>query len=67
MGIIQAYNNTDSTPVQLSTRILKPISQLSSEGVSLKSGILKFKPQSGAAIMLSDEIVNNNPEGMISF
>ena len=67
MGIIQAYNNTDTTPVPLSTRILKPISQLSSEGVSLKSGILKFKPQSGAAIMLSDEIVKNNPEGMISF
>ena len=66
MGIIQAQNNTDSTPIQLSTRILKPISQLSSEGVSLKSGSLKFKPQSGAAIMLSDEVVKNNPDGMIS-
>ena len=66
MGIIQAQKQTDSTPLVQSTRNLRQISQLSSEGVSLKSGTLQFKPQSGAAIMLSKEMLESNPDGIIS-
>lgn len=66
MGIIQAQKQTDSTPLVQSTRNLRQISQLSSEGVSLKSGTLQFKPQSGAAIMLSNEMLESNPDGIIS-
>ena len=66
MGIVQAQKQAPSTPIIQSTRNLKPISQLSSEGVTLKSGTLQFKPQSGAAIILSNDILSANPDGMIS-
>ena len=58
MGIIQAQRQSASTPILQSTRNLQPIAQLSSDGVALKSGVLQFKPQSGAAITLKDEILN---------
>lgn len=65
MGIIQSQKQTSYTSLVQSTRNLKPISQLSSDGVSLKSGILQFKPQSGAAIILKDDITSNK-ESIVS-
>ena len=59
IGIIQTQKQSESIPLVQSTRNLSPISQLSSSGVSLKSGTLQFNPQSGAAINLKDEIIKN--------
>lgn len=65
IGIVQMQQQSEPVQLVQSTRSLSPISQLSSDGVSLKSGTLELSPQSGAAIILKNEIAKN-PDNVIS-